>query len=232
MAVVVPGPSADLEALVAADARAWERIARRSKELALVVCGSGFGDASPDKPRNRWRLFAHGIERAHYDKVHLFSPTAEPESFSAGLEPPPVVDLGGVRVGGLVCYDLRFPELTRRAFHLGADLICVSAQWPSTRATQWRALCLGLAVSNQCFVVACNRTGVDVIGRRELTLEFPGNSLIVDPYGEVLAEGRGEVGCLTADIDFERARELRRRVPVERDARPDVYAAWPAPKER
>jgi len=85
---------------------------------------------------------------------------------------------------------------------------------------------VALAVTNQCTVVAANRTGRDVIGRRELELEFPGNSLVVDPHGRVLAEGHGEEGLIAAEIDPGLARELRRQVPVARDSRPDLYAAW------
>lgn len=221
-----PGPESDLAALVAADDDAWTRVAQAGARLGVSVCGSAFGGVERGLPANRWRLFDAGECRSAYDKLHLFSPTAENESFSAGDRPPACVELRGARVSGLVCYDLRFPELTRLAFRAAADLVCISAQWPVARAANWRALAAGLAAQNQCFVVACNRTGVDVIGRRELTLEFPGNSLLVDPHGRVLAEGRGENGLIEAELDLALARDLRRRVPVERDQRSELYARW------
>lgn len=221
-----PGPQSDLAALVAADAASWERVAALSRELGLAVSGSGFGAGPASLPRNRARLFERGACVLEHDKVHLFSPTAETESFSAGDEPLRAVELRGARVGLAVCYDLRFPELTRSAFLDGVEVLCASAQWPLARAPHWRALVQGLAVQNQCFVVACNRTGTDVIGRRELVLEFPGNSLVVSPHGEVLAAGRPEDALVSADLDLALVRELRRRVPVERDRRPELYARW------
>lgn len=221
-----PGPHSDLARLVAADVHAWERVAELSRELGLAVAGSAFGAAGDELPRNRARLFERGALTLEHDKVHLFSPTAEMESFSAGEAPLRGVDLRGTRVGLAICYDLRFPELTRGAFLDGVEILCASAQWPLARAPHWRALVTGLAVQNQCFLVACNRTGTDVIGRRELVLEFPGNSLVVSPHGEVLAEGRAEDRLVVADLDVALARELRRRVPVERDRRPALYARW------
>jgi predicted amidohydrolase len=221
-----PGPRSELGALTAADDAAWSRVREFSRELELAVCGSGFGVALPDRPANRSRLFERGVELASYDKVHLFTPTAETESFTAGDSLPAVVELRGARVATLSCYDLRFPELTRPLFTAGVEVLCVSAQWPSARATHWRALVQGVAVQNQCFVVACNRTGRDVIGRRELVLDFSGNSLIASPHGECLAQAQPEDELLVADLDLEVARELRRRVCVERDRRPELYARW------
>jgi omega-amidase len=223
-----PGPGADLARLAELDERSHARVAELSRELELTICGSTFGACASGKPANRWRLVERGELRASYDKAHLFSVTAEPESFSAGAEPPPLVVTRDGRISGCICYDLRFVELTRLAFDSGAELMCIPAQWPAARATHFRALAVGLAVQNQCFVVACNRTGRESLGRRELVLEFPGNSLLVDPHGVVLAEGRGEAGAVGATIDFEVARELRRRVPVARDRRPQLYAAWRA----
>lgn len=222
-----PGANPDFEALLAATEHADARVAALSRELGLAVCGSGFGRvAGADRPSNRWSLFERGEVLARYDKVHLFSPTAEPECFSAGDAPPPTVELRGARIGGFVCYDLRFPELVRRCFDDGAQLLCIPAQWPAPRATHFRALAVGCAALQQCFVVACNRTGRESIGRRGLELVFPGNSLVADPGGVVLAEGRGEDGLVVADVDLAAARELRRSVPVARDSRPEVYASW------
>jgi predicted amidohydrolase len=216
------------EATTQAGERALARIGELSRALELVVCGSAYGaPADPSaRPTNRLHVLERGEQRAGYDKVHRFSPTAEGEGFTAGDAPPRVVDTALGRLSGVICYDLRFPEPARAAFLAGAELVVVPAQWPSTRAAHWRALVVGRAVENQCFVVAANRTGSAEIGRRRLVLEFPGNSLVVDPHGVVLAEGRGAEGLVAADVDLAVARELRRRVPVLRDRRPDVYRCW------
>jgi predicted amidohydrolase len=219
-----PGPRADLARLVDADRASWERVELLSAELGLAVCGSGFGAVANDKPANRWVLLDRGARLAEYDKAHLFSPTAETESFSGGRALPRTVSLRSVRTSGCICYDVRFPELTRRCFLDEAQLLCIPTQWPATRASHFRALMIGLAVTNQCFVIACNRTGTDVIGRRELVLDFPGRSLVIDPNGTVLAEGSSKDELVLADIEPERASEMRRTVPVERDRRPDVYS--------
>ena len=221
-----PTPELDLAALVAGAERAEECVARWSQELGLAVAGSGFARA-PERPTNRLTLFDRGERVFDYDKVHLFSPTAETEVFSAGAEPPPTRATRFGRIGGFVCYDLRFPELTRRCFEDAAELLLIPAQWPDTRAAHFRALAVAAAVLGQCFVVASNRIGREVIGRRELELVFPGNSLIVDPHGNVLAEGRGQEGLTAAEIDLEQARRMRRTVPVARDRRPELYARWP-----
>lgn len=222
---------------VPADAAAWRategalaRVAELSEQLDLAVVGSAFGQTEgAELPTNRLHVFDRGELRAAYDKVHLFSPTAERESFSAGSAPPPVIEVRGAKLTGIVCYDLRFPELLRTAFRSGADLACIPAQWPSPRSTHWRALVVGRAVEFQGFVLAVNRTGRDVVGRRELDLEFPGNSLCCDPHGVVVAEGRGTSGLVVADIELDRARRLRTRVPVAKDERRELYRRWDEP---
>jgi len=196
-----------------------ERVRALSRELDIAIAGSAYGRASAGLPRNRLQLFAAGRELLRYDKLHLFSPTAEPAQFSAGSEPPPVVEWRGVRIGGVVCYDLRFGELFVGLHEQRVELLLVPAQWPVARERHWLALLGGRAVEAQAFVLACNRCGSATFGRRGETLEFSGNSLILAPDGERLAAGTPRGGCVSAEIDVEVAREVRRRVPVERDRR-------------
>jgi omega-amidase len=222
-----PDAGADMAAEQRAAREASTRLAGLAAAHGLMVCGTAFGcDEQSERPPNRWQLLDGARERARYDTVPQFSPTAATEIFTPGRERPPTVATRLGRIAGMVCYDLRFPELTREPWHAGAELVCVPAQWPVARAQHLRALCLGLAVSGQCFVVAANRTGTETVGRRGLVLEFPGNSLIVDPHGSVLAEGDGRAGLVVADCDLALCAELRKRVPVARDLRPDLYASW------
>jgi len=220
-----PTGDGDLEEAHAATEAALARVCALSRTSGLVVCGSAWG-RGPDGPTNRLHVVEAGELRAVYDKVHLFSPAAEPESFCAGDDPPPVVDTCVGRLAGVTCYDLRFPEIVRVAFRGGAELLVVPAQWPAPRAAHWRVLAQGRAVESQAFVVGANRTGRAVVGRRRLELEFPGNSLIVDPHGTVLAEGRGEEGLIVAEVDLDLVRRLRVRVPIAKDERPDLYERW------
>ncbi len=206
--------------------RALEAMSGLSAELDLAVCGTAFAPVPGALPVNRLHVIDAGREVLSYDKLHLFTPTAERESFSAGAAAPPVVGVRGARLSGVICYDLRFPEPSRAAWRGGAEILLVPAQWPRPRDAHFRALVVGRAVEGQCFVVGVNRCGSDVIGRRRMELDFPGNSLIVDPHGQVLDEGRGEAALLVADLDLDLARQLRRRVPTGKDERPEVYRSW------
>ena len=220
-------PSAGEEALEWSS-RAIEAVAEASRRLGLVVCGSAYGRGPTPAglPFNRAHVIDRGEVVASHDKVHLFSPTAEALAFTAGELPPPVVETSIGRVAPLICYDLRFPELVRAAFRGGAEILAVSAQWPATRASHWRGLAVGRAVEGQWYVVAANRTGRDVVGRKGLELDFPGNSLLVSPHGEVLAEGGAGDLFVSADLDLEVVSRMRRAVPVQRDERRDLYGSW------
>jgi len=203
---------------------AVERVGALSRELRLVVAGSALAAGrAGEPPRNRLTLFDAGERALVYDKLHLFSPTAEGESFSAGDALPPTVTTRLGKLSGVVCYDLRFALALRAPFLAEAEVLVVPAQWPAPRASHWRALVCGRAAELQAFVVAANRTGTDLVGRRELALDFPGNSLVAAPDGSVLAEGRGQEGLVVAELDLDAVRSLRRAVPVRRDERPDVY---------
>ncbi len=214
-------------------------MARIAGELRVVVVGSAFGPVGdnapgPALPTNRAHVLAGGEVLAWYDKVHLFSPTAEHLGFRAGNVPPPVVELPGldVRVAPIVCYDLRFPEVARAAFRGGAEVLVAVAQWPRSRAPHWKALLRGRAAEMEGFVVASNRIGVDEIGRRRLRLEFDGHAAVVGPSGEDVAPlhtetvGESTTRLSVHGIDLEEARALRRAVPVLRDERDDLFGGW------
>ena len=117
----------------------------------------------------------------------------------------------------MICYDLRFPELSRRLALEGADVIVVSAQWPRPRQDHWRTLLLARAIENQLFVVAANCCGL--IGK----LDYFGMSMIIDPKGEVLAEGGGEPCEISAALDYRRIADWRASIPCFNDRRPELY---------
>jgi len=114
-------------------------------------------------------------------KQQLFCPMGENGSFTAGDNPRPVVTELGL-VAGLVCFDLRFPELARSQAARGAQLLVVSAQWPAARLEHWRVLLQARAIENQMFVVGGNRCGIGD------NTEFGGHSMLVAPDGSILAE--------------------------------------------
>jgi len=144
-----------------------------------------------------------------YRKQRLFNPMAEDTFFTPGTTPIPMQTTLGP-VAGLVCYDLRFPELLREQTAFGANLLVVSAQWPAARVDHWRILVQARAIENQIFVVAANRCGTT----GETT--FGGHSMIVAPDGSILREAGDGEECKGTILDpamVSSARSLFSTVP-------------------
>lgn len=158
-----------------------------------------------------------GEVAAYYDKAHLFLPLGEGEIFTPGNRIEPFVAFGGVKAGLQICYDLRFPEAFRKLALSGASVVFVPAQWPAVRVEVWRALLIARAAENGIFVIGSNRVG------EEKGITYGGNSSVVSPSGEVLLRlGRREaVGVV--EIDTDEIREVRERIDVLRDRRPELY---------
>lgn len=154
-------------------------------------------------------LGADGAVLAAYRKIHLFGfGEGEPALMSAGGD---VVTHAGV--GLATCYDLRFPELFRALVDRGAELVLVPAAWPAKRVAHWRLLAQARAVEDQCFVVACNTAG------EHAGVPMGGHSLVVDPWGTVLAEAGDGQEVLDVEVDLESVRKTRASFPVLRDRR-------------
>ncbi|VAW40583.1 ADP-heptose synthase / D-glycero-beta-D-manno-heptose 7-phosphate kinase [hydrothermal vent metagenome] len=159
-------------------------------------------DEAPAKLYNTLYLTGPGGVMGRYRKQHLFSLWQEDRFLTPGDHPVPMVTPRGP-VGGLVCYDLRFPELARMQTFNGARLLVVSAQWPAERLDHWQTLLRARAIENQVFVVAGNSCG----GAGEN--KFAGHSMIVAPDGTVLAEAgdREETGATAlSEADLQRLR--------------------------
>jgi predicted amidohydrolase len=121
-----------------------------------------------------------------------------------------------------ICYDLRFPELYRILALRGARLIAVpSAFTLATTRDHWEALLRARAIENQAFVVAANQVGEHPGGNRS-----GGRSMIVDPWGVVLAQAADGVGHITADLDLDGQQRIRRTLPSLANRRPSAYS-WP-----
>lgn len=231
---VASASRADIDASVAAVAE----LASVAGALGITVIGSAFASVGAEQlPANRAHVLSGGAITACYDKVHLFSPTAEHFAFTAGDAPPPVTTLPGtdIRIAPIICYDLRFPAVARAAFRAGAEVLVVVAQWPDTRTAHWRALVRGRAAEAEAFVVACNRIGTDEIGRRRMKLAFSGDAAVIAPSGEPVphsarsfldADGREPSRLTVHEIDVEEVRRLRRAVPVAEDERLDIIRDW------
>lgn len=141
-------------------------------------------------------------EVGSYQKQHRFRLWQEDQYLAAGKKSQTVLTPFGP-IGALVCYDLRFPEISRRQVFSGCTLLIVSAQWPAARSDHWRILLQARAVENQAFVVACNGSGNIPVG------DLAGHSLIIAPSGKVLAEAGEESAVISAElqaVDVEDAR--------------------------
>ena len=151
-----------------------------------------------------------------YRKQRLFSPMAEDTFFTPGDYSSPVQTYFGP-VAGLVCYDLRYPELLREQTALGANLLLVSAQWPTARINHWRVLLQARAIENQIFVVAANRCGTTG------DTAFGGHSMIVGPDGTILLEAGADNECRGVMLDpamVSEARALFNTVPAKNEELP------------
>jgi len=137
-------------------------------------------------------------------KQHLFSYWHEDKWLTAGDTPRPVATSSGL-VGGLVCYDLRFPETARLQCQQGAALLVVSAQWPLARLDQWRTLLQARAIENQTFIVAGNGCGL------ANDIELGGHSLIIAPDGEILLEAGEKEELRVVALDPQRQQQIRDR---------------------
>jgi len=168
----------------------------------------------PDRVRSACLVFGpDGRRAARYDKIHLFAFARGDERYDEGktIEPGTevvTVDLPCGRVGLSVCYDLRFPELYRRMGEL-ALIVVPSAFTATTGAAHWHLLLRARAVENQCYVLAAAQGGTHPGGRRTY-----GHSVLIDPWGTVVAERDDGAGIIVGDVDPARLAKVREELPA------------------
>jgi omega-amidase len=161
-------------------------------------------------------LDASGEVAGTYRKIHLFSLTGEPDHFGRG-QVPLVCDTRAGRLGVVICYDLRFPELARRLALDGAEIICFSALWPVSRVAHWSLLLRSRAVENQLFVIGCNGCGIEGI------TQYGGASAIISPTGRVIAEAGEREEVILGELNFAEMADFRRHLPCFSDRLPGSY---------
>jgi predicted amidohydrolase len=206
----IPGPST-------------EALERACARLDLhVVCGLLERDG--DALRNSAVLVGPDGLIGTYRKTHL--PFLGVDRFTQPGDELPVYETRLGRIGVEICYDLRFPEVTRTLALKGADLVAHPTNFPLAAKVQTEVITLARAAENRVYLLTANRVG------RERTAEFCGWSQIVDPFGKRLAEaGETEEALLVADVDVERARDKDYVIPGEYelylfgDRRPELYGA-------
>jgi predicted amidohydrolase len=176
----------------------------------LVASVAQHSGPATERPRNVGLLVAPDGTVRRYAKIHPFSYGGEDRHYAAGAETL-TVDVEGLRVSLLICYDLRFAD-TFWGLATQTDCYVVIANWPQPRREHWRTLLAARAIENQAYVVGANRVGVAPNG-----LAYSGDSRIIDPLGSVLVEAAQVETVLTAEVDPERVERVRREMPFLAD---------------
>ncbi|HTN73883.1 MAG TPA: carbon-nitrogen hydrolase family protein [Pirellulaceae bacterium] len=207
LAEAIPGPTSTLLCALA-------------RECQITLVGGSFGERTAHDPRGyntSLLIDPAGEIMARYRKLHLFDvdlpgqvTVKESDSMLPGEEVVATSTRLGV-IGQAICYDLRFPELFRALSQRGAELICVpSAFTATTGRDHWEVLLRARAIENQCYFLASNQYGEHAPGSTSY-----GGSLIIDPWGEVLARGPlDRDAVLFAELHEERIKQVRARLPA------------------
>ncbi|HVW82259.1 MAG TPA: carbon-nitrogen hydrolase family protein [Mycobacteriales bacterium] len=186
-------------------------VADAARRHRVTVVAGMFEAVSGDDSHVYNSVIAVGPDGAltgRYRKQHLFDALGWVESDRLLPGDPAerlVFDCGGVRIGVMTCYDVRFPELGRALADDGADLIAIPSAWVAgpNKLAQWRALTTARAIENVCYVAGAVQTPPT----------YTGGSIVVDPWGEVLASLDAEDGVAVADVEPERVVECRKKMP-------------------
>ena len=195
-----------------------EFLSQQARKLGLWIIAGTIPIASedPSKVYAACLIYDAAGERvARYDKIHLFDVELENEesykesaTMMAGSQPL-VVETPFARIGIAICYDLRFPEMFRYLIDQGAELIAVMAAFTaSTGAAHWECLLRARAIENLCYIAASNQGGLHENGR-----ETFGNSMIIDPWGQIKSQVEQGEAVITAQIDRTSMQQTRKTFP-------------------
>jgi len=207
-----------------------------AKELGITIHIGSLAIKNGDKVANRaFMIGQDGSLLARYDKLHLFDvdlPNGETwresNTFTGGVEAV-AVDLPEARLGMAICYDVRFPYLFRALADAGCSILSAPACFTKqTGEAHWSVLQRARAIENGAFMISAAQAGLHEDGR-----ETYGHSIIVDPWGKVLAEAGNEPGIIMAEIDLAAVGDARGKIPALRHTRPvHVTLAKPASGDR
>ncbi|HZS44110.1 MAG TPA: nitrilase-related carbon-nitrogen hydrolase [Blastocatellia bacterium] len=180
-----------------------------SKSINAWIGGSMISVNDEEQLVNRFWLFSPtGEPPIHYDKAHLFAPMLEDKYLASGTRRVQVT-LGGIKASPSICFDLRFPEMYRKAALEGAELFLVSSEWPQPRCETLRLLARARAAENQAYLLLSNRLGPAKDGTT-----FCGESMIVGPDGSIISDAKDQEVVITADLDPLHIPELRSKFQV------------------
>lgn len=204
-------------------AKTIELVASLAKRYSIWINGSMLAPNEAGKPSNASILFdPYGKAAGIYRKIHLFSMLHEDAHVAPG-NALCIADTPWGPTGLAICYDIRFPELFRTYAVKGAKLILSPMSFPYPRLQHWKVLVRARAIENQLFMIGTNRVGSEDLGN-DGTITYCGTSSIIDPWGETVIEGsESKEELLTATIDIDKVDEIRNKMSVLKDRRPDLY---------
>jgi predicted amidohydrolase len=192
-------------------------ISDMAKESGVYIIAGSIPERVGREIYNTSVLFGRDGEMiGKYSKIHLFPVMDEKKNFSGGKEVR-VFETDFGKIGIMICYDLRFPELARKLSVMGAEIIFVPSEFPNPKLDHWRTLLQARAIENQIYVVGVNR-----VGRDEYSTFF-GHSLVVDPKGVIIVESGDKEDVIMARSDLSRIGEVREKVFYLEDRVNGVY---------
>ncbi|MFT5836770.1 MAG: omega-amidase [Candidatus Azotimanducaceae bacterium] len=199
------------------------KVAEFAKDNGIAICGSFLEQTESGNAANCFHYIdANGEILVTYRKLHLFTLFHEERHVEAGNECV-ALDTGEVTFGAAICYDLRFPELFRATTEAGAIVQLLPAAFPHPRLEHWRTLIRARAIENQTYFVATNQCGVEGHGSGVGEARYFGHSMVVDPWGEVVAEAGEEPCLLEVEIDLSLVEKVRSKLSAWEDRRTDVF---------
>lgn len=175
-----------------------------------IIAGSLPVKANQDtKFFNRSYLISdQGAVMGSYDKNHIFFQNNEDQNFISGKEAK-IFHTDLANIGIQICFDIRFPETIRQLTRSGMQILFVPAQFPNPRKDHWKTLLRARAIENQIYVIAANG-----LGEINPDLSYFGNSMIINPYGEIIENSYEKEGIITAEIDLDFQAAYRKSFPV------------------
>ncbi|MDE0944349.1 MAG: carbon-nitrogen hydrolase family protein [Alphaproteobacteria bacterium] len=223
IAETIPGPTTDL-------------LAEKAKKYGMYIVGSMYEKDGNQHYNSSPFINPEGEIMGKYWKTHLFDAPDRPD-IKAGIRESdhvkagnelPVFDTSHGKIGLSVCSDLRFPEVYRELALKGSEIIVCASAFLSPRFDHWEFFLRARATENQCWVVASGQYGVDPSSG----IGYVGRSMVVDPWGTIVATASDDEGIITTEIDLSFSDEVKRRYPLMDQRRPDLYEHIGKPKDQ
>jgi predicted amidohydrolase len=188
---------------------------KMAADKKIIVTGSAIIEENGNYYNRLIWMLPNG-QCGQYDKRHLFAYGEEDQHYASGTQRL-IASANGWKINLLVCYDLRFPVWARQQFDqrqkFEYDILIYVANWPERRATAWKTLLRARAIENQCYVIGVNRVGKD--GN---DINYSGDSMVVDPLGEILYHKEHEEDVFTITLGKENIQQAREKFPFWKDA--------------